>query len=304
MMKIVPIAFDSLGTRGMATLVETADVRILIDPSVALAPVRYSLPPHPLETERMMEHWHAIEKAAEKADVLVVTHYHYDHHSPEEPWLYEGKRVLLKHPSENINQSQKQRAAFFIQQLADYPEKIEHSDGRRFDFGNTRIAFSSAVPHGTNARLGYVTEVLIDDGAQRFLHTSDVEGPALEEQVRFILQSRPNVLFVDGPMTYMLGYRYSQENLQKVKNNLLRIIAECPLKALVLDHHLLRDLKYGERLSEVYERGETQGIKVQTAAEFAGKRNDMLEARRRELYEKFPGKAVMNFARKMKRAFE
>jgi predicted metallo-beta-lactamase superfamily hydrolase len=159
------------------------------------------------------------------------------------------------------------------------------------------------VPHGTNARLGCVTEVLIDDGAQRFLHTSDVEGPALEEQLRFILRSKPGVLFVDGPMTYMLGYRYSHENLQKAKSNLLRIIAECPLKALVLEHHLLRDLRYRERMPEVYVAGEKKGIAVQTAAEFAGKRNDMLEARRRELYERFPGKAVMNFAMRLKGEF-
>lgn len=35
-MKIIPIAFDSLGTRGMATYVETKDVKIFIDPEFFL----------------------------------------------------------------------------------------------------------------------------------------------------------------------------------------------------------------------------------------------------------------------------
>ena len=51
-MRIVPLAADSLGARSMATFVETRDVSVLVDPSVRLAPVRYDLPPHPLEEDR------------------------------------------------------------------------------------------------------------------------------------------------------------------------------------------------------------------------------------------------------------
>ena len=69
-MKIIPITFDSLGTRGMATYVETKDVKIFIDPGVSLAPIRYSLPPHPLELKRLDEHWNEIVKLAKKAEVL------------------------------------------------------------------------------------------------------------------------------------------------------------------------------------------------------------------------------------------
>ena len=48
-MKVLPIASDSLGVRSLATYVETRDVKILIDPSAALGPSRYGLPPHPHE---------------------------------------------------------------------------------------------------------------------------------------------------------------------------------------------------------------------------------------------------------------
>ena len=52
-MKIIPIASDSLGVRSMATYVETKDCKILIDPSAALGPKRYGLPPHNKELEAL-----------------------------------------------------------------------------------------------------------------------------------------------------------------------------------------------------------------------------------------------------------
>jgi len=59
--RIAPLAFDSFGVRSMATFVETDDLKVLIDPGVALAPVRYGLGPHPLEWQRLDEAWEAIK---------------------------------------------------------------------------------------------------------------------------------------------------------------------------------------------------------------------------------------------------
>ena len=59
----------------MATLVETPDVTILLDPSVRLGPYRYDLPPHPAEETRQKDLWRAIREAAKPADVLTVSHY-------------------------------------------------------------------------------------------------------------------------------------------------------------------------------------------------------------------------------------
>ena len=53
-MKIIPLAFDSLGVRSMATGVET-DLRIIIDPGAALGPSRYNLPPSKIELQRLEE---------------------------------------------------------------------------------------------------------------------------------------------------------------------------------------------------------------------------------------------------------
>jgi len=276
----------------MATFVQTDDVRILIDPGVALAPLRYGLAPHFLEWKRLDETWVEINRFAEEADVLVVTHYHYDHHDPYFPELYKDKTVLIKHPTENINISQKERAALFLTAIKERPKKLEFADGKNFQMGKTLIKFSSAVCHGTNPRLGYVIELSIKSGTEKFLHTSDIEGPSLEDQISFVLNEKPDVLFVDGPMTYMLGYRYSHKSLEISNNNLVRAIKETRLQTLVLDHHFLRDLNYKMRIKPVYEAAEKRGVKVITAAEFSRRKIEMLEALRDELHAKYIEKEV------------
>jgi len=285
-MKILPISFDSMGTRSMATFVETKDVKIFIDPGVSLAPVRYGLPPHEKEIKKMEKDWKEIIKLGKKSDVLIITHYHYDHHNPNEGLhIYKNKVVLLKHPTEKINFSQKGRAAYFLNQIKGLPKKIEYADGKEFKFGKTKIKCSKPVFHGTNPRLGYVFEVLIDDGKYKFIHTSDVEGPSQEDQVKFILENKPNLIFLDGPLSYMM-YRFGTENMKKSVQNMVKIIEKCPLEALVIDHHFLRDLKWKEKIAKVFKTGKKKKVKVQCAAEFLGKPIEMLEARRKELYEK------------------
>lgn len=283
-MKILPIAFDSMGTRSMCTFVKTRDVKILIDPGVALGPSRYGLPPHPIEIKRREEHWQAIVKYAMQADVLIVTHYHYDHYRPDENLeIYENKVVFVKHPEENINKSQKERAAYFLSKIENIAKSIQHADRKEFLFGNTKIKFSQAVFHGTNAKLGYVTEVLIDDG-YKLIHTSDVEGPSIANQVEFILENKPNLVILDGPLSYMLGYRYSYKSLQLAVENMIKIVNMGPIETLIVDHHFLRDLKWKQRIASVFGAANRKGIKVLTAAEYAGKPLEMLEAQRKELY--------------------
>ncbi len=284
-MKIVPLAYDSMGVRSMATFVETKDIKIVIDPSVSLAPSRYGLPPHQIEIERMYELWNEIKKYVEKSDVVVITHYHYDHHNPDEVEIFANKKLLLKHPKEKINRSQMGRAAYFLNQLKKIVVEVDFSDGKTYEFGNTRIEISEPVFHGVNDRLGYVFEVYVESEGD-FLFSSDVEGPIHKEQLKFMLEKDADVVFIDGPMTYMLGYRYSRKSLQSTIENLKTLIEKTKVKHLVLDHHLTRDLKWREKMKEVFEKAEEHGVKVGSAAEFAGVKEDLLEARRDELYGK------------------
>jgi len=286
-MEIELIAADSLGTRSMAALVRTADACILIDPSVALGPSRYGLPPHRIELERLNEHWDIIKERSKEADVLIITHYHYDHHNPGEPEIFKRKHVIIKHPKEKINKSQRERAGFFLENIKNLAKEIKIADGKKFDFGGTEIAFSPPVFHGTNSKLGYVVEVLIREKGESFLFTSDVEGASIKEQADFIIESNPETVYLDGPLSYMLGYRYSHRSLECAIKSIMRVINKTEVNDFIIDHHLLRDLRWRERTKEVFSAAEKRNLALSTAAEFMGKENEMLEARRKELYERF-----------------
>ena len=282
-MKITPLAADSLGARSMATFVETPDVKILIDPGVRLGPYRYDLPPHEIEEDRRRDLWHRIRDVAKKADLLTVSHYHFDHHEPDAPSMYKGKRAFLKDGKFHINRSQRERASAFVKALKKYPEEIQISDGNALDLGGTEIVFSPAVPHGYTDELGYVVMVRVAQGGETFVHTSDVQGPPLKEQLSFVLDSDPTVLYVDGPMTHM-PENYPQEHTKRSITHLLRILRSTDVRTLILDHHILRDRDWRSRMAPVFEAGKEHDVTVLTAAEFAGKPVDQLEANRDKLY--------------------
>jgi predicted metallo-beta-lactamase superfamily hydrolase len=278
-MKATPIAFESTGVRSMATHVEAGRHKILIDPSAALGPWRYGLTPHRLELDALEESKQKIREYALKSDILVITHYHYDHHDPDETF-YDDKTVLAKDINKNINKSQTNRGRYFAQQLPDSCT-LDYADGRTFKYGDLELEFSEPMPHGPpGIRLGYVLMCLLRHKDDSLLFASDVQGPVDEKARDWIIKAKPRLLIIDGPPTYFLGYKFSQANLEKAQANLLEIIekTECEV---ILEHHLLRDLKYRQRMPEVYATG-----KAKTAAEYMGLENNLLEARRRELWGK------------------
>ncbi|RLE54878.1 MAG: hypothetical protein DRJ40_09885 [Thermoprotei archaeon] len=288
-MRIVPIAFESLGVRSMATFIETPDTRIVIDPSAALAPRRFGLPPHPLEKQRLQELLKEIERYCSQAEVVIITHYHYDHHNPAQPELLDGKYVLIKHPTNHINISQRIRAARYLKSIRERCrlKALEYGENKELHFGNTRVRTSPPLPHGADSRLGYIFMVLIEYGDEKLLFTSDVEGPALREQVEWIKHVRPTVLILDGPMTYMLGHRYSNDLLNFALNSIVEILNECPIHTLIIDHHFMRDVEYRKYVNEILSRTK-RDVSIVSAAEFLGREPLLLEAKRRELYSKYP----------------
>lgn len=286
MLNVKPLAFDSFGVRSMATFVETDDIAVLIDPGVSLAPRRYNLPPHPIEEQRRDEIWADVKEHAVRSDVLVVTHYHYDHHDPDAPEIYEGKIVYLKHPKEKINKSQTGRASHFLNNLKEIPKSIDTADGKEFKHGSTIIKFSPPVYHGTNPKLGYVVEVSISCGGECMVFTSDIEGPSVADPAEFIIHENPDIVILDGPMTYMLGFRYSRKSVELAIKNMCQMIRATSVKCILVEHHFMRDQKYKERIPEVYECAAENGVDVITAAEYLGRNIELLEASRKELYAK------------------
>ena len=283
-LKVTPLAFESLGVRSSALSIESDDLKIVIDPAVALAPARFGLPPHPVEEQAKTRLWEKVRENALAADILVVTHYHYDHVEPKEPEIYAGKTVVLKHPFRMINPSQKGRAASFIRSIKKIADEILYADNKSYSFGETTLSFSRPVPHGSDATRGYVVEVCVEAG-ESFLFTSDVQEPLLDEQLEFIQEKRPGTLFVDGPSTYIRSPGNEAE-LRRANAYLTGIIREGVVERLVVDHHLARDLDYSERIAPVLEAGEEAGVSVGVAAEFLDVETSLLEARRKELFGK------------------
>ncbi len=280
-MKIVPIASDSLGVRSMATYIETKDCKIFIDPSAALGPKRYGLPPVQHELETLFKTKLKIAELAGKCEILIISHYHYDHYDPNEAF-YKGKKVFAKDIEKNINKSQKQRGADFKKNVENICD-LEYCDDSKHQIGNTRIIFSPPFFHGPeNVRLGYVIMTTIDDSERIIIHSSDVQGPVTKSAKEYIIDQKPDLLIMDGPPTIFLGWKFSKQSLQDASDNLVEIINTLGCQ-VILDHHLLRDLKYLDIFSEPYRIGKE---KIKTFAEYLGKENNTLEAHRKELWSK------------------
>ncbi|MCD6559134.1 MAG: hypothetical protein J7K57_04595 [Palaeococcus sp.] len=286
-MKITPLASESLGVRSLAVYVEVGKRGILIDPGVALGPKRYSLPPANAELEALAKSREKIQAYAEKADTITISHYHYDHHTPffeglyessspeRAKEIYEGKILLIKHPRENINFSQRKRAWAFLKNAEPIAKRIEYADGRLFDFGDFIMEFSPAVPHGSEGtKLGFVLMVMIDDGTKRIIHASDTQF-LNRTSVEWIIKQVPDLIIGDGPPTYLEGYRV-KDAWTTGRKNLNEVIKETGAK-IILDHHLIRDKRYPKFFEEL----EKEPL---TFARFLNREDKPLEAYRRELH--------------------
>ncbi|WP_297494471.1 MBL fold metallo-hydrolase [Thermococcus sp.] len=293
-MHIVPLASESLGVRSLATFVEASGLKILIDPGVALGPKRYGLPPARIELETLRRMRKKLQGYARRADVVTISHYHYDHHTPFFEGLYESsseafareiyrdKLLFIKHPKENINFSQRKRAWAFLKNAELIAKKIEFADGKIFDLGGVRLEFSPAVPHGREgSKLGFVVMTLIDDGSKRIIHASDIQL-LNRKAVEWIVEKNPDLIITGGPPTY-LGKR-AEGSWETGVKNLNEIIHETNAE-IILDHHIVRDRRYPEFFDELEER-------PKTFARFLKVEDRPLEAYRRELHRLEKGESV------------
>ena len=298
---VTPLAAESLGTRSMCTYVETPDVRILLDAGVSLCPFRFGLPPHPVEFKTIIDSRKKIADAADKAEVVTISHYHFDHHTPSyEDWLcnwttlddtarqvYEGKTVLAKNPREMINYSQRRRGWVFQKTSGKYAQKLETADGKTFTFGKTHLTFSEPVFHGSeDSHLGWVLMATVEFEGEKFMFAPDVQGPMSVETLKLIVKEKPRLLMIGGPPLYLAGFRVGEDQIAAGLKNLEKLTQKVPF--IILEHHILRDENWREKNAKVYERANKSECYVLTAAEFLGKENRFLEATRKKLFADYP----------------
>ncbi|MCL2868975.1 MAG: hypothetical protein FWF27_06010 [Candidatus Bathyarchaeota archaeon] len=298
---VMPLASESFGVRSMCTFVQTPDVALLLDAGVSLCPWRFNLPPHPVEFQAIESFRKKIANAADKAQIITLSHYHYDHHTPSfEDWIvnwtveketarqiYQDKTLLIKSPMENINSSQQGRAKVFLKTGAKYAKEVHEADGKVFRYGNTQIHCSKVVPHGEdNSAMGYVIMTTIDYGDERFMFAPDVQGPMSNCVQQQVLESRPLMIMLGGPPFYLADFRVSNASLQNAVSNLRGIVEAVPVT--IVEHHALRDEFFKQKMVSVQICADGVGHEFLTAAEFVGCENRFLEVGRRSLYELFP----------------
>ncbi len=289
-MRLRILAADSMGVRSLALAVETSEGLIVIDPGASLAPRRFGLPPHELEKRELELALDRIRDAMGEASVVVITHYHYDHYIRGEPDLYRGKLLIIKHPRRDINRSQAIRSYRLLKKegVAEIARDIVYGDSQTVSIGRLRVDLSPPVWHGyPGTRVGRVIMVRIVDRDESLVYTSDVQGPAdpaALEILRSWSRPRPRVMVVDGPPTYFAGFKVPVEHVEEGLRGMAEAVRLVKPEVLVVDHHLLRDIRYAEKINDTMRASREVGVKVLTAASYMGVEERLLEARRRELW--------------------
>lgn len=337
-----PVWFDSMGAKSSCTFVKTPDIKVLIDPGIS------SMQPSFPATEKEKNSWlnagkNEIKKAIEKVDLVVITHYHFDHFMNDEIICYLGKKIFIKNPNEFVNDSQRKRAEIFFDNLIailnidnkkiiserknpknyedpikelkeavkiDYKSyskrkkellekgkkwffnradkwnsykqyqefeskdtKIIFADDKKFSFGDTNIRFSKPLFHGIEyARVGWVYSVVLEYKDKKFMYTSDINGPIIEDYAEMIIKEKPNFLILDGPMTYMFGYLLNRINLNRAIENAVKIIKKIDAEVIIYDHHLPREIRFRDRTKKVWQTAKKYKKNLITAAEYLGKK--------------------------------
>jgi hypothetical protein len=187
----------------------------------------------------------------------------------------ERRKALLKAGEKwfkaRVNKWRKYRV---IPELKFGKTQVVFPEGREFRFGGTRLRFKGPLFHGIEySRVGWIFSIVVEHGGEKLIHSSDLNGPVIEDYAQWIAEEDPHVLFLDGPMTYMLGYTLNLINFNRTLQNALKIVRETPsCRLLIYDHHLPRESKFMERTRPIWETAKKEGKKVTTAAELLGKK--------------------------------
>jgi len=283
-MRIEIIGTESLGVRGLCTVVTTDDRHIVIDPGVALGYQRRGKRPHPLQVYVGSQVRRTIIASLETATDIVISHYHGDHIPliDANPYQLNARSVI-----------EACRNTRFWCKSPDYPlNKISmrYNDLSR-TLGHTLpvvegtvtgvMTFSKLQPHGVmGSGLGTVMMTRIADGSDVFVHASDIQlldGGAVSQ----ILEWEPDTVLVSGPPLYLP--RITADQKHEALRNTQRLTQH--VDTLIIDHHLLRSEEGCRWLDNLKA---ASGHRIICAADYMGRERLLLEAWRNRLYREMP----------------
>jgi hypothetical protein len=155
--------------------------------------------------------------------------------------------------------------------------RLEPAEGQEVELDGVTVRFSPPLPHGQDgSEFGHVVAVTVDDG-MRFIHASDLQGPASPVATAYLLRARPDLVYLSGPPTYLQS-QVGHDVVQRGIDNLVRLVGETGCRVIV-DHHAVREPRFRDRLAKAFDTG-----RVVTAAEYLGRRDECLEAWRAALW--------------------
>ncbi|MGQ9678295.1 MAG: MBL fold metallo-hydrolase [bacterium] len=279
-MKIRIIGAESLGVRSMCCVVELRNRRVLIDPGVALAPFRFKLSPHKVEIERAAKIREKILTEVELATDIVISHFHGDHAPMLHPDPFQlpladfikklGKTTSIWVKGRTGNT--RLMAERFSDTVRILGERVIEAECRK----HGELTFSLPVGHGNKAR-GMVLMTRVSDGQSVFVHGSDIQLLD-DEAVATIITWKPDVVFVAGPPLYLSSL--NEWARTRALANGVRLAQSTGV--FIVDHHLLRTEDGKEWLKMV--RGKSKS-EVVDGASFMGVKTELLEAKRKKLYQ-------------------
>ncbi|MGQ9515182.1 MAG: MBL fold metallo-hydrolase [Thermoproteota archaeon] len=289
-----------MGVRSMCCLVETNDTSILFDAGVSLG-LRFNLVPHPREYMALAEARRKIRELAQKVDIITISHYHFDHFTPpflsDTVWtwaskeeaiaIYGGKRVLVKDIRDNINYSQRKRGWIFRNIVGPMASSVEEADGKTVKVGDTELRFSPPLSHGEEgSELGYVIVITIKCKGESVTIAPDLQGPLSDEALSYLELCKSDIVIIGGPPTYLAQSKLQEDEIEKGFRNMSKLASVT--KLTIVDHHLLRDAEWRRKASAIFSAAKANSTTVQTAAEFLGLSDNLLEAYRKKLYDEEP----------------
>lgn len=276
-MRLIPVAFDSFGVKGMCTRIETPDLIVTIDPGVSIQTGESPLP-EKTRIQLLSQFEEQVLASSERSDAIVISHYHLDHFlCRREPKVYAGKIIFAK-ALDDLPEKQQETAKKFFKTIDGLPKEIIWADARKFKFKKTEISFSEPIWHGkADAEPGRVMMTVIIRGKNRVLISSDIAGPVDEKTTDLICEFNPQEAVIDGYPTFLQPEPQTDIELVKSIVNICRILCISGLKTLVLDHHLCRDYRYPVLFKTVYQKAAKLKKRFGTVSELAGRKSAVLE---------------------------
>jgi len=157
-------------------------------------------------------------------------------------------------------------------------DNIHYADGETIKIENTKIRFTEPLFHGIEySKTGWVVAMIVEKGSDKFLYTSDIQGPTIEDYAEWIIRENPDFLIMDGPATYLLGYMLNNFNLKRSVKNASRIIKECEFETVLYDHHITREAEFRKKTEKIWKSAEWAEGEVLTYREYLEDETPLVE---------------------------